>query len=250
MLHDLVRRLWMVRRGRPLRHGHDHRGGALSLPAGSATAVIFDFGGPVLLTPFELRHVGERNLGVAPGTFGWTGPFAPQQDEDWRIFQSGGMNERDYWARRAEEFHVLTGEPATMPALCSHLYSGTEDELVRPSARRLIEDAKAAGIPVGALTNDLTSFHDEEWITRMSVIREFDLLVDGRTEGVFKPDPEAYRIIIERMGLDPATTIFIDDQPVNLQGAEVVGLTPVHLDPTDPAPGFRLARTLLGLPQE
>jgi putative hydrolase of the HAD superfamily len=213
-------------------------------------ALIFDFGGPVLLTPFELRHVGERDLGLAPGTFAWTGPFDPSADADWRAFQAGEMNEREYWALRAREFAALTGEPATMPDLCRHLYSGDEDELVRPEARRLIHDARAAGIPVGALTNDLTSFHDEVWLARMGIIREFDVLVDGRTEGVYKPDPAAYRIILERMGVPAEGTVFIDDQPVNLRGAEVVGLTPVHLDPTDPAPGFRLARSLLGLPQE
>lgn len=204
----------------------------------------------MLLTPFELRHVGERDLGLPPGTFAWTGPFDPAADEDWQVFQSGGMTEREYWARRAEDFAGITGEPATMPALCSHLYSGSEEELVRPEARALIRDAKEAGIPVGALTNDLTSFHDEEWLARMSIIREFDVLVDGRTEGVYKPDPTAYRIILDRMGIPAEGTVFVDDQPVNLRGAEVVGLTPVHLDPTDPAPGFRLARTLLGLPQE
>lgn len=204
----------------------------------------------MLLTPFELRHVGERDLGLPPGTFSWTGPFAPEQDADWRAFQAGEMNEREYWALRSAEFGELTGEPATMPALCSHLYSGAEVELVRPGARSLISDAKAQGIPVGVLTNDLTSFHDEDWLARMSVISDFDVLVDGRTEGVYKPDPRAYELIIERLGIDPRTTIFIDDQPINLRGAEVVGLTPVHLDPTDPAPGFRLARTLLGLPQE
>ena len=137
-----------------------------------------------------------------------------------------------------------------MPALCGHLFSGSEEELIRPAARTLLDDAKAAGIPVGLLTNDLTSFHDQAWLDRMSIIGEFDVLVDGRTEGVYKPDPRSYEIILDRMGVDPATTIFVDDQPVNLAGAEVVGLTPVRLDPTDPAPGFRLARSLLGLPQE
>lgn len=214
------------------------------------TALIFDFGGPVLLTPFELRHIGERDLGLAPGTFAWTGPFDPDADADWQAFQSGEMNEREYWALRAAEFGDLTGEEPTMPALCAHLYSGTEDELVSPAARRLLRDAQAAGIPVGMLTNDLTSFHDAEWLARMGIIREFDVMVDGRTEGVYKPDPVAYELILERMGVPAEGTVFIDDQPVNLTGAEVVGLTPVRLDPTDPAPGFRLARTLLGLPQE
>lgn len=214
------------------------------------TALIFDFGGPVLLTPFELRHVGERDLGLAPGTFAWTGPFDPAADADWRAFQAGEMTEREYWALRAAEFGALTGEESTMPALCRHLYSGAEDELVRPAARRLMDDARAAGIPVGALTNDLTAFHDADWIARMGILREFDVLVDGRTEGVMKPDPAAYRLVLERMGVPAEGTVFVDDQPVNLAGAEVVGLTPVRLDPTDPAPGFRLARTLLGLPQE
>ncbi len=204
----------------------------------------------MLLTPFELRHVGERNLGLAPGTFAWTGPFDPEADADWQVFQSGGINEREYWALRAEEFSALTGQPATMPALFAPMYAGTEDELVRPAARRLIADASAADIPVGVLTNDLTSFHDREWLDRMTILREFDVIVDGRTEGVYKPDPAAYRLIVERMGIDPTTTVFVDDQPVNLRGAEAVGLEPVHLDPTDPGPGFRLARSLLGLSQE
>jgi putative hydrolase of the HAD superfamily len=194
--------------------------------------------------------VGERDLGLPVGSLAWTGPFDPEADPDWQAFQAGGMTERDYWARRSEEFAEMTGEPATMPALCSHLYSGSEEELVRPAARRLIEDARAAGIPVGALTNDLTAFHDPQWIGRMGILGEFDVLVDGRTEGVMKPDPEAYLLVLDRLGVRAEETIFIDDQPINLRGSVVVGLTPVHLDPTDPAPGFMLARTLLGLPQE
>lgn len=213
-------------------------------------ALVFDFGGPVLLTPFELRWVGERALGLAPGSLDWTGPFGPDGDEDWRVFQAGGMTERDYWALRVQDFAALTGLEASMPVMCSYLYSGDEAELVRPGALALLRDAKAAGIPVGALTNDLTAFHDSDWVARMGVLREFDVLVDGRTEGVFKPDPAAYRIVLDRLGVPAEGTVFVDDQPVNLAGAEAVGMIPVHLDPTDPAEGFRVARSLLSLPEE
>jgi putative hydrolase of the HAD superfamily len=51
----------------------------------------------------------------------------------------------------------------------------------------------------------------------------------------------------ERMGVEPSECVFIDDQPVNLAGAEAVGMQCVHLDPVDPAPGFARARLLLGL---
>lgn len=191
--------------------------------------------------------MGERSLGLAPGTFAWTGPFDPASDDDWRIFQSGGMTERDYWARRCAEFHALTGEPAEMPAFMAHLYDGSEDEIVRPGAVALIADAKAAGLPVGALTNDLTAFHDQSWIDRMSVIRSFDVLVDGRRDGVMKPDPAAYQLVADRLGVSPADCVFIDDQPGNLAGANAVGMAPVYLDPVDPEPAFEQARRLLGL---
>lgn len=211
------------------------------------TALVFDFGGPVLLTPFELRAVGERSLGLAPGTLAWAGPFDPDSDDDWRTFQAGGMTEREYWARRCEEFHEISGEPAQMPFFMAHLYSGSEEELVRPAARQLIVDAKQAGIPVGILTNDLTAFHDQQWLDRMTILREFDFMVDGRTDGVMKPDPQAYLLMAERMGVQPEECVFIDDQPGNLVGAEGVGMRTVHLDPVDPSPGFAVARQMLGL---
>ena len=186
-------------------------------------------------------------MGLAPGTLAWTGPFDPASDADWRAFQAGEMTEREYWARRCAEFHELTGEAPEMPVFMGHLYDGDEGEIVRPGARALIDDAKAAGIPVGALTNDLTAFHSQEWIDRMTVIGKFDQMVDGRRDGIMKPDPAAYRLIAERLGVTPEECVFIDDQPVNLAGADAVGMRTVQLDPVDPDPGFAQARRLLGL---
>lgn len=199
------------------------------------------------MTPFELRPVGERSLGLTPGTFAWSGPFDPASDPDWRDFQAGGMTERDYWAHRCAEFHDLSGEPATMPAFMAHLYSGDESELVRPEARQLIMDAKAAGIPVGVLTNDLTAFHEQAWLDRMSVLREFDAMVDGRMDKVMKPEPRAYELMAERLGVRVEDCVFIDDQPGNLAGAAAVGMQGVHCDPVNPTPGFVAARRLLAL---
>lgn len=211
------------------------------------TALVFDFGGPVLLTPFELRSGGERRLGLAAGSLAWTGPFDPESDPEWREFQAGQMTERAYWDIQVGRFAAMTGQPAEMPVMMAALYDGDEDELIRPQARRLLRDAKAAGIPVGMLTNDLTAFHDQDWIDRMTIIGEFDQMVDGRSDGVMKPAPEAYLLMCERLDVDPSEVVFIDDQPVNLRGATAAGMIGVHLDPTNPQPGFDEARALLGL---
>lgn len=209
--------------------------------------LVFDFGGPVLLTPFELRAGGERNLSLPAGSFTWSGPFDPAADPEWRSFQSGEMNEREYWAIQAQRFAELTGQPAQMPVMMAPLYAGTEDELVRPGARALIAEAKDAGVRVGIHTNDLTSFHDREWIDRMTILKEFEVMVDGRTDGIYKPDPDAYRLMAQRMQMPPQEIVFIDDQPVNIEGAEEIGMVCVRLDPTDPEPAFEQARRLLGL---
>lgn len=210
--------------------------------------MVLDFGGPVLLTPFELRHIGEAALGLPPGTFAWTGPFDAQADVTWQSFQAGDITERDYWDMQVASFAALTGLPAQMPVMMGYLYSGTEEQLIRPAARTLIRDTQRAGRPVGMLTNDLTAFHDEAWIERMTVISEFDAMVDGRSDGVMKPNPAAYLLMCERLGVDPAHVVFVDDQQVNIAGAQALGLQCVHLDPTNPKPGFVAARALLKLP--
>ena len=41
--------------------------------------------------------------------------------------------------------------------------------------------------------------------------------------------------------------VFIDDQPMNIEGARCIGMVCVHLEPTNPEAGFLEARRLLGL---
>ena len=211
------------------------------------SGLVWDFGGPVLLTPFELVSIGERNLGLPAGTFTWRGPFEPEADPQWQAFQRGDINEREYWALQAQKFAEVTGRSPEMASMMAPFYAGDEEEIIRPGARTLIRDAKAAGIRVGMHTNDLTSFHDQEWIDRMSILKEFDVVVEGRTDGLYKPDPEAYLLMVKRMGMEPSDIVFIDDQPVNTEGARSIGMVCVHLDPTNPEAGFLEARRLLGL---
>jgi 2-haloacid dehalogenase len=42
-----------------------------------------------------------------------------------------------------------------------------------------------------------------------------------------KPDREIFELLVERFGLDPATTAFVDDRPVNIEAAERLGFVGV-----------------------
>jgi putative hydrolase of the HAD superfamily len=210
-------------------------------------ALILDFGGPVLRTPFELLRSGERRLGLEPGALGWTGPFDPAADEDWRLLQSGAISERTYWERKVGEFARITGRVATFRQLMGVLFDEAERELVRPEALALVNDARASGLSVAVLTNDLQAFHDPDWVARMRVLDLVDVLVDGSVEGVLKPEAAIYHLALDRLGIRTGDALFVDDQPANVAGAEAVGIESIWLDVTAPATALARARDRLGL---
>lgn len=211
-------------------------------------ALVLDFGGPVLLTPFEL-------VASQPGTPAYAllhqrGPLATAEQPDtvWEDLQAGRITERAYWDARAEQWHESGGEDPDIRAMIAHLYEPPRPELVREHARALVRDARQAGLPVAILTNDLRAFHSEEWIRKIEIVGDMDVVVDGSVEGHLKPAPRLYELLAERLGVAYADMVFLDDQRTNISGAEALGIASVWFDVTDPDTSYAEVRKLLGLP--
>lgn len=213
-------------------------------------ALVLDFGGPVLLTIFEL--VAAEPGSPAHVLLHGRGPLAPaeQPDRAWEDLQAGRITERAYWDLRSAQWHDGGGSGPDIRALVSHLFNPPRPELVRPQARAVVRDAHAAGLPVAILTNDLRAFHSEEWIRRMPILGEVDVIVDGSVEKWLKPDPRLYALLSERLGVGYADMVFLDDQASNIRGAEALGITSVWFDVTDPDGSYAQVRKLLGLAPE
>ncbi len=210
-------------------------------------ALVLDFGGPVLLTPFELAA-------DQPGTPQYDllherGPLATasRPDPRWDDLQAGRITERAYWDDRAREWHAAGGDDSDIRALIARLYDPPRPELIRGQARVLVNDARAAGHAVAILTNDLRAFHPQEWIDRIGIVGDVDVVVDGSIEGHLKPAPELYILLSERLGVGFGDMVFLDDQTTNIRGAEALGIPSVWFDVADPDAGFAAVRTLLGL---
>lgn len=213
-------------------------------------ALVLDFGGPVLLTPFEL-------VANEPGTPAYAllhqrGPLATAEQPDpvWEDLQAGRITERAYWDARAEQWHESGGVGPDIRAMIAHLYEPPRPELVREHARVLVRDARQAGLPVGILTNDLRAFHSEEWIEKIEIVGDMDVVVDGSVEGHLKPAPRLYELLAERLGVSYADMVFLDDQRTNIRGAEALGIASVWFDVTDPDASYAEVRKLLGLSAE
>jgi len=57
-------------------------------------------------------------------------------------------------------------------------------------------------------------------------------IVSGE-HGVIKPDPAIYRLCLDRHGIDPGRTAFIDDVAINAQAARPFGIHPIHFTGAD-----------------
>lgn len=52
----------------------------------------------------------------------------------------------------------------------------------------------------------------------------FDVVVQSGDEGVTKPHPQIYELCAERLELEPAECLFVDDLPENIAGADAAGM--------------------------
>lgn len=210
-------------------------------------ALVLDVGGVVIRTPFEMLDVAERHRGLASGSLGPRGPFDPDGDPAFDQVRGGELTERAYWRQRVDQAAPILGVPADLRSFMEVLFDAPPEDVVRPEIASLIDDVRAAGRPLGMLTNDLFDFHGEAWVERMGVFALADVLVDVSRHGLLKPDPAAFRVGIEALGLPAGDLLFLDDQPVNAAGARDAGMAVIEVDVTRPDEATVQARTTLEL---
>ena len=150
-------------------------------------------------------------------------------------------------AQRAAELGAAVGETWDTRALMDPVDQWPSTKWLCAPTIELMTDAKAAGLRVGALTNDMTAFHGPEWVARQEHLKLFDVIVDASLTGVMKPDPRAFRGGAEALGLPAEQIVFLDDMPRNAEGARQAGMTAVRVPWDDPAPAIDTARELLRL---
>jgi putative hydrolase of the HAD superfamily len=126
----------------------------------------------------------------------------------------------------------ISRSPATDAALADlkqfHDRDNTWDAIpddVRPALSRL----RAAGLRIVVVSN--TNGTLRRLLDRVGLSPLVDGVVDSTEEGVEKPDPQLFRIGLERFGADPGATIHCGDlYEIDIVGARAAGLPAVLLD--------------------
>ncbi len=85
-----------------------------------------------------------------------------------------------------------------------------------------INALKQAGYKLYCITN-FTPAGYEQCYDQISFTERFDGCVFSFREGIVKPDPEIYKILLRRYGLKAEECVFIDDTEENVRSAEKLG---------------------------
>lgn len=97
----------------------------------------------------------------------------------------------------------------------------------------LLAALKAKGLGLYLLSNAGFSQHD--YWPRLPESRFFDGTLISCDVGLLKPQPEIYRLLCRTFSLAPEECLFIDDSPVNVEGAYCCGIDGIvfHGDVSD-----------------
>ena len=116
-----------------------------------------------------------------------------------------------------------------------------------PGTVEVLAELRAAGVPLYALTNwSAETFA----ITRgrFEWLDWFDGLLVSGEERMTKPDPAFFRLLLDRFGLDPGATVFVDDSEANVAAARELGIDAVRFTGPDQLRRELSARRILARP--
>jgi len=61
------------------------------------------------------------------------------------------------------------------------------------------------------------------------VMALFDHVIESAKIGLRKPDPRIYRMMVDALGVDPGSCVYLDDLGVNLKPAREMGMTTIKV---------------------
>jgi putative hydrolase of the HAD superfamily len=122
-----------------------------------------------------------------------------------------------------------------------NLWEHVPDEVVQT-----LERLSAAGVKLAVASNANGVLHRA--LDRVGLARFFHAICDSHVEGLEKPDPRFFRVVLERVNGHPGTALHVGDlYHVDVVGARASGLQALLLDPHDLYNGYPVERlTRLG----
>jgi epoxide hydrolase-like predicted phosphatase len=183
---------------------------------GAYAAVFFDFGGVLTTSVWESFAEFCRNEGLDPDSVKNLFRTDPEALRELRQLETGEISETEFETAFGRRLGLK--DPVH---LIDSMFAGMKPDTSMVAA---VKDLRAAGLLTGLISNSWSTAHYD----RQLLAELFDTAVISAEVHMHKPLPEIYRLAAERLGVEPARCIFVDDLAENCEGAEAVGMTAVR----------------------
>lgn len=136
-------------------------------------------------------------------------------------FQVGSIDNSELWERIAAELGV-TDKQAQIEAALARDVPHTDESMLG-----LVDRVRAAGYRVGLLANLATGTDWDRALYDSGFDRHFDAVLLSGATGFAKPDPRAFWLLAQKLGVEPSELAFTDDRPGSMLGIDQLGVTPI-----------------------
>ncbi len=207
-------------------------------------AVLWDFGGVILTSPFEAFRRYESATGL-PQDFIRTINSTNPHSNAWALLERSDISTKEFDELFAQESSAHGHRVPGADVLA--LLSGD----IRPNMVAALDAVIAAGFKTACLTNNMVTTSDNMVTTNndtvsnsessneraselTAVMDRFDVIVESSKVGVRKPEPRFYEIACEMLDVTPGECVFLDDLGINLKPAAAMGMRTIKVaDPED-----------------
>ena len=191
-------------------------------------AVLWDFGGVILSSPFEAFNHYEAERGL-PRDFIRRLNATNPDDNAWARLERGSVD-LDEFCRLFEAEAVAQGFPIDAREILARLSGEVRPEMVA-TLKRVRTRYKTA-----CLTNNVRSGEGPGMARSPERARQiaeimtlFDHVVESSRVGVRKPEPRFYQIACDLLAIAPEEAVFLDDLGINLKPAKAMGMRTIKV---------------------
>ena len=199
------------------------------MPNRPIRAVLWDFGGVILSSPFEAFNRYEDSRGLPRDIIRRVNAANPHSNA-WALLERSEISPARFDSLFAEESAALGHSIPGADVL--GLLSGE----VRPEMVAALDSVIDAGYLTACLTNNVVSTSEpanERQQEVRAVMARFHHVVESSKVGCRKPEPRFYEIACGLLGVTPDECVFLDDLGINLKPAAAMGMRTIKVG--DPA---------------
>ena len=199
-------------------------------------AVLWDFGGVILTSPFEAFARYEAELGLPSGFIRGVNATNPDANA-WARLERSELDVAGFASAFEVEARALdtTGRAQALSgARGIDLLAGE----IRPQMVAALDACKAHGLKIACLTNNVAGAGEgaSDRRTRVAqVMARFDVVVESSKVGCRKPETRFYEIACELLDVQATECVFLDDLGINLKPARQLGMATIKVEDPDVA---------------